>query len=58
MTTLREFAMLQFMNSVTDKLDWHTKVGFPASVHNNVPKKKPPDRSTTPKSRQSGKTKL
>ena len=32
MTTLREFAMLQFMNSVTDKLDWHTKVGFPASV--------------------------
>ena len=28
MTTLREFAMLQFMNSVTDKVDWHIKVGY------------------------------
>ena len=28
MTTLRELAMLQFMNSVTDKLDWHIKVGY------------------------------
>lgn len=29
LTTLREFAMLRFMNSVTDKLDWHIKVNFP-----------------------------
>ncbi|KIM39109.1 hypothetical protein M413DRAFT_447453 [Hebeloma cylindrosporum] len=29
MTTLREFAMLQFMNSVTDKPDWHIKINNP-----------------------------
>ena len=32
MTTLREFEMLQFMNSVTDKPDWHIKVRC-RSVH-------------------------
>ncbi|KAH6891805.1 hypothetical protein BKA70DRAFT_1326180 [Coprinopsis sp. MPI-PUGE-AT-0042] len=26
LTTLREFSMLQFMNAVTDKVDWHIKV--------------------------------
>jgi len=26
LTTLREFAMMEFMNSVTDKPEWHTKV--------------------------------
>jgi len=27
MTTLREFEMLRFINNVTDKIDWHIKVG-------------------------------
>ena len=36
MTTLREFAMLQFMNSVTDKLDWHIKVGCSSRSLPNV----------------------
>lgn len=26
LTTLREFTMLQFMNQLTDKSDWHRKV--------------------------------
>ena len=26
LTTLREFTMLQIMNAVTDKPDWHVKV--------------------------------
>ena len=26
LTTLREFAMLGFINAVTDKVDWHKKV--------------------------------
>ncbi|KAF8972573.1 hypothetical protein BDZ97DRAFT_1913065 [Flammula alnicola] len=30
MTTLREFTMLQLMNSITDKPDWHVKVNNPA----------------------------
>ena len=40
MTTLREFVMLQFMNGITDKPNWHIKVGscFYSCFWPNVPK--------------------
>jgi len=52
--TLRELAMLKFMDNITDKPDWHLKVstGFPTYFQGLLVT--PGSRSTTTKLPQSG----
>ncbi|KAF8960406.1 hypothetical protein BDZ97DRAFT_2077483 [Flammula alnicola] len=49
MTTLREFTMLQLMNSITDKPDWHIKVNNPEIAKKWRDEALASDRDITPK---------